>query len=215
MRAAPTLWVLAGVNGAGKSSIGGAMLRAVGADYFNPDEWAQEIRRRAPGLTAAEANARAWSEGKRLLEAAIARDMDYAFESTLGGATIPRLLEEAAARGFDIHVWFIGLEALETHFARVAARVAHGGHGIPQADIRRRFDASRRNLIRLLPVLASLRLFDNSPEADPAEGRIPRPKLLLHLEQGRLLAPAQIKNVPDWARPIVAAVLKLSTGALS
>jgi len=34
---APRLYVLAGVNGAGKSSIGGAALRAFGADYYNPD----------------------------------------------------------------------------------------------------------------------------------------------------------------------------------
>ena len=39
---APRLYALAGVNGAGKSSVGGAMIRASGADYFNPDEAARE-----------------------------------------------------------------------------------------------------------------------------------------------------------------------------
>lgn len=191
------------------------MLRAAGSDYFNPDEWAREIRRRSPGLSAAQANARAWNEGRRLLETAIARGLDYAFETTLGGATMARLLQEAAGQGFALHVWFVGLDSVEAHLARIAARVAHGGHDIPQADVRRRYDASRRNLIRLLPVLASLRLFDNSFAADPAQGRAPRPRLLLHLDRGRLIAPAQFKNLPAWARPIVAAVLKQSTGALS
>ena len=41
--AAPRLYVLAGVNGAGKSSIGGAMIRASGADYYNPDEAAKAL----------------------------------------------------------------------------------------------------------------------------------------------------------------------------
>jgi predicted ABC-type ATPase len=39
----PRIFVLAGVNGAGKSSIGGAMLRALGADYYNPDEAAKRF----------------------------------------------------------------------------------------------------------------------------------------------------------------------------
>jgi predicted ABC-type ATPase len=39
----PRLYVLAGINGAGKSSIGGAMIRASGADYFNPDEAARDL----------------------------------------------------------------------------------------------------------------------------------------------------------------------------
>ena len=68
---APRLYVLAGVNGAGKSSIGGAMFRASGADYFNPDEAARELMAANPGSTRSKANAVAWHQGKRLLERAI------------------------------------------------------------------------------------------------------------------------------------------------
>jgi predicted ABC-type ATPase len=56
----PRIYVLAGVNGAGKSSIGGAAIRASGADYYNPDEAARELMVTQPGLTLAEANAAAW-----------------------------------------------------------------------------------------------------------------------------------------------------------
>ena len=37
------IYVIAGVNGAGKSSIGGAAFRAFGGDYYNPDEAARQL----------------------------------------------------------------------------------------------------------------------------------------------------------------------------
>ncbi|HWS90974.1 MAG TPA: ZTL protein, partial [Mycobacterium sp.] len=51
------LYVLAGVNGAGKSSIGGAAIRAAGGDYYNPDEAARALMVANPGLGQPEANA--------------------------------------------------------------------------------------------------------------------------------------------------------------
>src|ERR1043166_5576248 len=97
--AEPGIWVLAGTNGAGKSSIGGAMIRAAGADYFNPDEAARKIRSADGTLTQAEANGLAWQLGKRLLERAISERKTSAFESTLGATTIPGLLLRAARDG--------------------------------------------------------------------------------------------------------------------
>lgn len=94
----PTITVLAGVNGAGKSSIGGTRLRELGAQYFNPDEAAAAIRGEHE-CSVDEANARAWQEGKRRLESAIQHREDFAFETTLGGNTIPRLLANAADAG--------------------------------------------------------------------------------------------------------------------
>ena len=52
----PRVYVLAGVNGAGKSSVGGAAIRGFGGEYFNPDEAARQILRANPGLTQTEAN---------------------------------------------------------------------------------------------------------------------------------------------------------------
>jgi predicted ABC-type ATPase len=91
--------VLAGVNGAGKSSIGGAMFRVAGTDYYNPDEAASELMAANPGLDQVKANATAWHQGRRLLERAINERLDFAFETTLGGSTIARLLAEAASQG--------------------------------------------------------------------------------------------------------------------
>jgi predicted ABC-type ATPase len=206
----PVILVLGGVNGAGKSSIGGERARVVGFDYFNPDERARQIRATL-GCSIDEANSLAWAEGKRRLEEAIRGRFSFAFESTLGGRTIPALLVDAARTGFKVLIWFVGLSSPEQHIARVRARVVSGGHDIPEQMIRQRWDASRRNVIDLLPHLAELRVFDNSQERDAASGTIPPPRLLLHWDRGTIVAPsvAKLKKTPEWAKPIVAAALKL------
>ena len=211
-----SIHVLAGCNGAGKSSIGGAALRQSGAEFFNPDEAAQRIAAanagRRAALTATQINGAAWNEGRRLLQRAIDEHADFAFETTLGGATITGLLEQAAENGLDVHVWFVGLTDVPLHIARVRRRVAKGGHPIASDKIRERFDNSRRNLIRLLPRLTELYLYDNSAEADPGRGKMPSPARLLHCRRRRIVEPKVLKRLdttPTWAKPIVAAAIKL------
>jgi predicted ABC-type ATPase len=201
--------VLAGVNGAGKSSIGGAMFRAAGADYYDPDEAAKALMAANPGLAQIRANAAAWQQGKRLLQRAIAERLDFAFETTLGGSTIPRLLAEAASQGIEVRIWYVGLASVDAHIARVRQRVRAGGHDIPEATIRRRWRHSRLNLVQLLPALTELRVYDNSAEADPATGHAPRPVLVLHVERGQIVGPSDLSSTPEWAKPIVAAALSL------
>ena len=203
------IYVLAGVNGAGKSSIGGAAFRARGADYYNPDEAARALIAANPGLSQTDANGVAWQQGRKRLERAIAERLDFAFETTLGASTIPRLLADAASQGIAINVWYAGLSSPELHLRRVHARVRKGGHDIPEADIRRRYEHSRLNLIHLLPYLAALRVYDNSREADPAARQAPTPTLVLHMKRGKILGPKDLSQTPQWAKPVVAAALKL------
>lgn len=207
---APRINVLAGVNGAGKSSVAGAIIRAAGGFYYNPDEAARELKLANPGLTQIQANSAAWHRGREMLERAIARRLDFTFETTLGASTIPKLLIDAAGQGIEVHVWFTGLAVPELHISRVRARVARGGHDIPEAAIRRRFEHSRINLIMLLPVLASLRVYDNSHEADPASGKTPKPLLVLHMQRGRIVNPQDLPRVPEWAKPVAAAAMRLT-----
>ena len=199
--------MLAGVNGAGKSSVAGAMLRSAGGEYYNPDEVTRRIIEENPGIDPVEANSLAWLQGKAGLERAIAENSDYNFETTLGANTISALLMEAAKKGMAVKVWFVGLASVEHHLRRVAGRVAAGGHDIPAAKIRERWDNSRLNLIRLLPHLGELALWDNTTEAD-FDRTSPQPVLLLHLQDGMIVAPKNFAATPAWAKPIVAAAIK-------
>jgi predicted ABC-type ATPase len=185
------------------------VFRERGAEYFNPDEAARRILSANPGITQEQANSAAWHQGKRLLERVISERLDFAFETTLGGRTITALLESALSVGIEVRVWYAGLKSPELHIARVRARVARGGHDIPDAKIRERYDQSRLNLIQLLPMLTELRVFDNSDEADPHTDVAPEPKLLLHMRAGKVVDSCDLKDVPDWAKPILAAAMKL------
>lgn len=184
------------------------MLRQSGGEYFNPDEAARVLRERDPSLAQADANALAWGIGLRQLDRALDGHHDYFFESTLGGRTITARLGQALASGLEVRVWYIGLGSVETHIARVAARVLGGGHDIPEDDIRNRYDTSRRNLVRLLPALTELKLYDNSEHADLGKGEAPKPRLLLHWCAGRIMAPSSLRETPEWAKPIVAQALR-------
>lgn len=208
--ATPRIYVLAGVNGAGKSSIGGAAFRHFGGDYFNPDEAARALLAASPGLRQADANGMAWQLGRTLLERAISQRLDFAIETTLGANTIPRLLQKAASQGIEIRVWYVGLSGPELHIERVRSRVRRGGHDIPEEDIRRRYVHSRLNLIHLLPYLHALRVYDNSADADPVKGLAPAPRLILSMARGKILDSTDFARAPDWAKPIVAAAIKLN-----
>lgn len=200
--------MLAGTNGAGKSSIAGAMFLAKGTQTFNPDESATRIRSAKPHFSHAEANSHAWNEGKRLLQRAIAERLNFAFETTLGGNTIPALLGSALSAGLQVRVWYAGLSSVELHIARVRARVEKGGHPIPEEKIRDRYDRSRVNLIRLMPRLTELLVYDNSHEADPDAGERPEPKLLLHMASGEIVGACDLQLIPRWAKPILAAAMR-------
>lgn len=202
--------VLAGVNGAGKSSVVGATIRDKGGEYYNPDEAARQIMAANPGLGQADADAAAWEQGRRLLQQAIDQGLDFTFETTLGGNTMPGLLAEAAKRGLEVRVFYVGLDSADTCIARVRQRVRAGGHDISDADIRRRYRHSLINLVKLLPALTGLRVYDNSASADPTIGQAPKPALVLHMDRGRIVGPSDLTNTPPWAKPVVAAALELA-----
>jgi predicted ABC-type ATPase len=206
----PCITVLAGTNGAGKSSLGGAMVRESGADYFNPDEAALQFRSANPGMDQEEANSTAWHQGKRLLERAISERLNFVFETTLGGHTISSLLHQALSQKIEVRIWYVGLAAPELHIARVRSRVAAGGHNIPEVKIRERYMNSLLNLVHLMPKLTELRVYDNSEEADPRRGVAPHPKLLLQMERGKIVDSCDLTMTPDWAKPILATAMNLS-----
>lgn len=205
----PCIWVLAGTNGAGKSSIAGDLLRRFGGDYFNPDEVARKLLSARPWLTPSQANAAARAAGLRMLDDAIHEHHEHFFETTLGGKTIAGRLDAALDRGFEVRIWYVGLCSVELHLARIAARVARGGHDIPEADVRRRYESGRRNLIHLMPRVTELKLFDNSVDADPAAGTQSKPLELLHWVGGKIVSVADFGQIPEWAKAVVAAALKL------
>lgn len=205
----PVLYVLAGVNGAGKSSVGGSLLEAAGLSWFNPDTFARELIA-VTGCDQSTASGRAWAEGLRRLDEAIANHRHFAFETTLGGHTMAARIVQAAST-HDVLVWFCGLDSPERHIARVRARVRAGGHDIPEARIRERYPRALLNLIVLMPRLAHLQVYDNSVDVAPGTP-IPDPVLVLETRAGRIVWPGPddmgaLRRTPEWAKALVEAGL--------
>ncbi len=158
---APVCAVLAGINGAGKSSSADAILR-VGMRvpvFVNPDTIAR-------GLNALDPEGQAVKAGRVVVEHL--RDLakakkSFAFETTLAGRTYASWLVELREAGYTTHMFYYWLDSADTAVGRVAERVRSGGHHIPEETIRRRYSRSVSNFLTLFrPVLTTWQVYDNS-----------------------------------------------------
>ena len=113
----------------------------------------------------------------------------------------------------DVLIWLCGLSSPELHIARVNARVAAGGHPIPEEKIRERHPLAQLNLIKLMPHVAYINFYDNSSIEAAADGTVPYPLLALKMERGRVISPAPedlkaLQRAPEWTKPILEAALR-------
>lgn len=158
---APVCAILAGINGAGKSSSADPILR-VGMRvpvFVNPDTIAR-------GLNAFDPEGQAAKAGRVVVEhlRALAKARkSFAFETTLAGRTYASWLRELLDAGYTTHMFYYWLDSPDMAVRRVADRVRSGGHHIPEETIRRRYSRSVTNFLNLFrPVLTTWQVYDNS-----------------------------------------------------
>lgn len=157
----PSVIALAGPNGAGKSTLGPVLLRDTLAvrHFVNADVIAQ-------GLSAFAPEREAFSAGRimvRRLHDLAEHGETFAFETTMAGRSYAPWLEGLIQRGYDFHLVFLWLPSAELAVARVASRVARGGHSVPTRTVQRRYNSGLVNFFDLYRDLATTwRLFDAS-----------------------------------------------------
>lgn len=142
----PTIYVIAGCNGAGKTTFAKAFLphEVRCLNFLNADMIAQ-------GLSPLDTKAVALKAGRLLLgefRSFAARGKTFAIESTLSGVTYVSLLNRSRQKGFRIHIHYLWLPNPAVPIARVRERVKLGGHNVSVADIRRRFIRSLKYFAR-------------------------------------------------------------------
>jgi predicted ABC-type ATPase len=158
-RSLPTVYVLAGANGAGKTTFASEFLPdfVKCREFLNADLMAAGLSPFAPETQ----NLRA---GRLLLERVgeLAKERaDFGFETTLSGRTHINLLSRMKADGYRVMLFFLWLQSAEAAVTRVSNRVREGGHNVPAEDIRRRYVLGVRNLFQLYrPILDSWWLYD-------------------------------------------------------
>lgn len=157
----PHVIVIAGANGAGKSTIAPYLLRdALGiSEFVNADVLAQGLSAFAPE-TAAMAAGRIML--RRLDELANER-RDFAFETTLSTRSFLLRLSKMRQNGYEFSLFFLWLADADLAVRRVAERVRRGGHDIPETTVERRYEKGLRNFFTLYqPIADNWYFYDNS-----------------------------------------------------
>lgn len=153
----PSCIILGGPNGSGKSSAF-SKLKLEGV-WINADEIAKELTGKSDGRAAAMAAGRATI---RKLAEVIKTRTSFIYETTLSSQQSITLMRDAKVGGFTIGLYYTALDSVETNIERVRRRVEAGGHDIPEADIRRRYEGSLNNLSAALKLVDEALLIDNS-----------------------------------------------------
>ncbi len=156
----PNVYIIAGPNGAGKTTFAKEFLPnyADCKNFINADLIAQ-------GVSPFAAEEVAFRAGRLMLgeiELYQKRGESFAFETTLSGRSHLSTIRHLRKRGYKVR-FFLWVPTVNLALTRVRARVLEGGHDVPEAVIRRRFDRSIRNfLLRYRSLGDSWMLFDNS-----------------------------------------------------
>ena len=135
--------IIAGPNGAGKTTFAREYLvkEADCPDFINVDLIAAGLSPFDPDRAAIRAGRLMISE----IERRVRKGESFAFETTLSGHGYARMIPKWRRAGYRVRLIFLSLPTAEVAIARVAMRVAQGGHNVANAVIRRRFDSGLRN----------------------------------------------------------------------
>jgi predicted ABC-type ATPase len=167
----PRLYIIAGCNGAGKTTASYTIL----PDMLNCDEFvnSDEIAKRLSPNNPEESAIRASRLMMERIDELIDKGETFGVETTLATRTLTRVIVRAQQKGYVVTLVYFWLKMPELAVERVKLRVEAGGHYVPEATIRRRYDVGISNLFTLyIPVCDYWILIDNSnnPSNIIAEG---------------------------------------------
>jgi len=171
----PTVYILAGPNGVGKTTFATRFLPTFVQcrEFVNADLIAAGLSPFAPEAQALRAGRLVLARIKELS----AECRDFGFETTLAGRSYVKMMSDLKKCGYQIELFFLWLPSADVAVARVENPVRQGGHSVPEETIWRRFDSGLRNLFHAYRrLMDTLWLYDAS--------RFP-PRLIAHENQGQ------------------------------
>lgn len=190
----PTLIVIAGPNGSGKTSITSQILKhewLSNCVYINPDNIAQE-------------EFGSWNDLNNVIKAAdlatqrrlecIENNESLIFETVFSAMDKIDFLMNAKEKGYFIRFFFVGTNHPSINASRIAMRVIEGGHDVPISKIISRFTKSISNCCLTATFVDRIYVYDNSEDFSIA-------KLLFRANNGVLEKSYQ--KINNWALPIL------------
>ncbi|MBP7836363.1 MAG: zeta toxin family protein [Candidatus Omnitrophica bacterium] len=161
MKTGKNVYIIAGPNGSGKTTFANKFLPdyAECPNFVNADLIAQGLSPFSPRTAAIKAGRLVLGQIHEFAE----KGVDFGFETTLSGKSYVNLLKELREKEYKLHLFFLWIPGPQLALERIKERVSEGGHDIPAQDVRRRFNRSITNFLKLYqPLLDSWIIFNNA-----------------------------------------------------
>ena len=191
MMAPKQLWVLAGGNGAGKSTFyKSSLLSRKGVLFVNADMIAKQISPENPEQVSYEAA----SLVGRIRDEILTKGISFCFETVFSHESKIDFIAKAKSLGYQVILVYIHLDTLALHEARVHQRIWEGGHSVPREKIRSRLPRTMKNVAVVLQLVDEARLLENSSHDKPFQQ-------IALIRKGRRIQ--TIDPLPSWAKDLL------------
>ncbi len=184
------LWVLAGGNGAGKSTFYNLYLAKYGIKFVNADLIAKEIG----SENLEELSYHAAILAARIREELITQGVSFCFETVFSHESKIDFVAQAKAYGYKVILLYFHLFDSSLNEARVKQRVSEGGHSVPTEKIHSRIPRTMEHIKTVLSLVDEARILDNSSKDDPF-------RQIIVMKSGKY----EIKEnpLPEWAKNLL------------
>jgi len=186
------LWVLAGGNGAGKSTFYNQYLAKYSIKFVNADLIAKDIDSENPESLSYHAS----TVAAKIREDLISQGVSFCFETVFSHESKIDFLAQAKANGYKVILVYIHLFDSSLNEARVKQRVSEGGHNVPIEKIHSRIPRTMKHIKAALLIVDEARILDNSSKDDPFQQ-------IIVMKSGNFEVKAD--PLPEWARDLLPA----------
>jgi predicted ABC-type ATPase len=180
------IWLLAGGNGAGKTTFYNTQLKPMKLPFINADNIARELFPQNPEQHSYQAASIAEEVRNRLVE----EGKTFCFETVFSHPSKVDFLAKAKAYNYEIVLVFIHLSSIDLNKARISQRIEEGGHFVPDEKVETRIPRTLENIKTAIQLVDQAYLLDNSDSDRP-------------FEQVAVLREQQIEfkvqPIPEWA----------------
>ena len=187
------MWLLAGGNGAGKSTFYHAQLEPLGFPFVNADIIAKELYPDSPEQHSYDAAILAEQIRKDLLE----QGNSFCFETVFSHHSKIDFVAQAKIACYEIIMVFIHLDDISLNLSRINQRISEGGHSVPAEKVETRIPRTLENIRKVIPLCDSVYILDNSRSDNPF-------KKLVTISNGKIKKESAL---PSWCELIISDVL--------
>lgn len=191
----PTLCIVAGPNGSGKTTTTIQLLEnewAADSVYINPDNIAQEM---FGNWNSPEAVLKAAQHSTELRYKCLEEKKNFVFETVFSSDEKLEFIRKAKGAGFFIRFFFVCTEKPSINVLRVTNRFLTGGHEVPISKIVTRYYKSLANAAVAISIVDRAYIYDNSVDNQ-------LPKLICRMVDGALYK-QYAEILPNWVQELL------------